>query len=48
MLPTVIVETERVSPDNDINMITLIFEREHKGYGFGQQNPEGESIISFA
>ena len=24
------------------------FEREHGGYGYGQQNPEGESILSFA
>ena len=24
------------------------FEREHVGYGYGQQNPEGESILSFA
>ena len=24
------------------------FEREHGGHGYGQQNPEGESIHSFA
>ena len=24
------------------------FEREHGGHGYGQQNPEGESILSFA
>ena len=25
-----------------------IFEMEHGGHGYGQQNPEGESILSFA
>ena len=24
------------------------FEMEHEGHGYGQQNPEGESILSFA
>ena len=31
-----------------MKLVSGNFEREHGGHGYGQQNPEGENILSFA